>query len=110
MDHQALGLQPADRLPHGQGADLELLGQRVDDHAVAGPIRTAQDPLADRLVDALLLGHPNAVGGRWRASLAATRGRGAGLGAGRRPLAHRTITLRNGLRRSDDVARMSPTR
>ena len=56
VDDQSLGLEPADRLPHGQRRDSELGRQRVDHDPEAGAVGAAQDPLADRVVDTLLLG------------------------------------------------------
>ena len=56
VDDEPFGLEPADRLADRERGDPELLGQRVDHDAVARAVRAAEDPLADRAVDALLLG------------------------------------------------------
>ena len=55
VDDEALRLQAPDGLANRQGRDPELGGEAVDHDAITRPVRPAEDPLADRLVDALLL-------------------------------------------------------
>ena len=45
VDDEAFRLEPANRLPHRDGADLELGRQRVDHHAIAGAVGAAQNSL-----------------------------------------------------------------
>ena len=55
VDDEALRLQAPDGLANGQGRYPELGGEAVDHDAITRPVRPAKDPLANRLVDTLLL-------------------------------------------------------
>src|SRR5689334_23649985 len=56
-DHEPFRLETPDRLPHRQRGDAELGREGVDHDAIAGPVGAAENPFADRAIDALLLGH-----------------------------------------------------